>query len=434
MAREKKIIQNVSRIFKTSKRRRHETAFRASSLSSLPARGWEGVKTPRMKRNASVDDRRHLRRMKKTSSKTRKNWIGLLSVVATLACAVVTCAMGWSPFSNREKTTRTERKDAATRRLSRGEKDEAMTRRMKRDEFDEEEEEEENTEEGVEYHTYSIVNSYPHDEKAFTQGFLFHAPTGSAYESTGSVPYGKASDVRRVDIETGAVVEKKTIPKASFGEGLVFMREETKNVKRNSLVQLTWKSSKAYAHKIKDGGDDDSNDVSFEEGDEQTFYTDLRDGWGVTTSTKKDREGIIVISNGTAHLTLFDLNKGQSVGSVTVHDNGVEQRFPNELEAVRGEIWANILEKECVARIDELTGKVLGWIDFTGLKKMQGNVGNVMNGIAYDEQHDRIFITGKQWRRVFEVKISKGSRKKRAIELGRKRCQSPKSLPNYGYP
>ncbi len=372
--------------------------------------------------------------MKKTSSKTR-NWIGLLSVVATLACAVVTCAMGWSPFSNREKTTRTERKDAATRRLSRGEKDEAMTRRMKRDEFDEEEEEEEeNTEEGVEYHTYSIVNSYPHDEKAFTQGFLFHAPTGSAYESTGSVPYGKASDVRRVDIETGAVVEKKTIPKASFGEGLVFMREETKNVKRNSLVQLTWKSSKAYAHKIKDGGDDDSNDVSFEEGDEQTFYTDLRDGWGVTTSTKKDREGIIVISNGTAHLTLFDLNKGQSVGSVTVHDNGVEQRFPNELEAVRGEIWANILEKECVARIDELTGKVLGWIDFTGLKKMQGNVGNVMNGIAYDEQHDRIFITGKQWRRVFEVKISKGSRKKRAIELGRKRCQSPKSLPNYGYP
>ena len=375
--------------------------------------------------------------------KTKKlNWIGLLSVVASLACAMVTCAMGWGPFSNREKT-RTEskdaREDATTRRLSRGEtsasrvaEDEAMTRRKGRDEFDDDDEE--NTEEGVEYHTYSIVNSYPHDEKAFTQGFLFHAPTGSAYESTGSVPYGKASDVRRVDIATGAVVEKKTIPKASFGEGLVFMRKETKNVKRNSLVQLTWKSSKAYAHKIKDGGDDDSNDVLFEEGDEQTFYTGLRDGWGVTTSTKKDREGIIVISNGTAHLTLFDLNKGQSVGSVTVHDNGVEQRFSNELEAVRGEIWANILEKECVARIDELTGKVLGWIDFTGLKKMQGNVGNVMNGIAYDEQHDRIFITGKQWRRVFEVKISKGSRKKRAIELGRKRCQSPKSLPNYGYP
>ena len=237
--------------------------------------------TSRMKRNASVDDQhRHLRRIvvvKKTSKTKKLNWIGLLSVVATLACAVVTCAMEWSPFSNREKTTRTKRKDAredaATRRLSRRgsrvEKDEAMTRRMKRDEFDDDEEE--NTEEGVEYHTYSIVNSYPHDEKAFTQGFLFHAPTGSAYESTGSVPYGKASDVRRVDIETGAVVEKKTIPKASFGEGLVFMRKETKNVKRNSLVQLTWKSSKAYAHKIKDGGDDDSNDVLFEEGDEQAF-------------------------------------------------------------------------------------------------------------------------------------------------------------------
>ena len=143
---------------------------------------------------------------------------------------------------------------------------------------------------------------------------------------------------------------------------------------------MTWKSSKAYAHKIKDGGDDDSNDVSFEEGDEQTFYTDLRDGWGVTTSTKKDREGIIVISNGTAHLTLFDLNKSQSVGSVTVHDNGVEQRFPNELEAVRGEIWANILEKECDAE-RRTYRKVLGWIDFNRRRK-QGNVGNVMNGIA----------------------------------------------------
>ena len=317
---------------------------------------------------------------------------------------------------------------------SRGEKDEAMTRRMKRDEFDdEEEEEEENTEEGVEYHTHSIVNSYPHDEKAFTQGFLFHAPTeartsrrlGAVRESIGC----EKSRHRRAPWW-----RRKRSQRRPSGEGLVFMREETKNVKRNSLVQLTWKSSKAYAHKIKDGGDDDSNDVSFEEGDEQTLYTDFADGWGVTTSTKKDREGIIVISNGTAHLTLFDLNKGQSVGSVTVHDNGVEQRFPNELEAVRGEIWANILEKECVMPIDELTGKVLGWIDFTGLKKMQGNVGNVMNGIAYDEQHDRIFITGKQWRRVFEVKISKGSRKKRAIELGRKRCQSPKSLPNYGYP
>ena len=250
------------------------------------------------------------------------------------------------------------------------------------------------------------------------------------------MPHGKLSDVRRADIETGEVLELKTIPESAFGEGLVFMREETKRAKKNSLVQLVWKSSRAFTHEIKDIGgevEEKNNALLFEEesGEQNMFNTDLRDGWGVTSS---EREGVIVISNGTAHLTLFDMNKGQSVGFITVHDNGVEQRFPNELEAVRGEIWANILEKECVARINERTGKVLGWIDFTGLKKLQDNVGSVMNGIAYDERRDRIFVTGKQWRRVFEVKISKGSRKKGAIELGRKRCHSPTSLPNYGYP
>jgi len=297
-------------------------------------------------------------------------------------------------------------------------------------------EEEKEISSDIEYHTYSIVNSYPHDTNAFTQGFLYHSASESFFESTGSVPHGKLSDVRRADIETGEVLELKTIPESAFGEGLVFMREETKRAKKNSLIQLAWKSSRAFTHEIKDIGgkvEEKNNALLFQEesGEQKMFNTDLRDGWGVTSSK---REGVIVISNGTAHLTLFDMNKGESIGFITVHDNGVEQRFPNELEAVRGEIWANILEKECVARIDERTGKVLGWIDFTGLKKLQDNVGSVMNGIAYDERRDRIFVTGKQWRRVFEVKISKGSRKKGAIELGRKRCRSPTSLPNYGYP
>ena len=310
--------------------------------------------------------------------------------------------------------------------------DDHVTNQFLREAFEEEKE----ISSDIEYHTYSIVNSYPHDTNAFTQGFLYHSASESFFESTGSVPHGKLSDVRRADIETGEVLELKTIPESAFGEGLVFMREETKRAKKNSLVQLVWKSSRAFTHEMKDVGgevEEKNNALLFEEesGEQNMFNTDLRDGWGVTSSKRK---GVIVISNGTAHLTLFDMNKGQSVGFITVHDNGVEQRFPNELEAVRGEIWANILEKECVARIDERTGKVLGWIDFTGLKKLQDNVGSVMNGIAYDERRDRIFVTGKQWRRVFEVKISKGSRKKGAIELGRKRCHSPTSLPNYGYP
>ena len=235
-----------------------------------------------------------------------------------------------------------------------------MTNQFLRDAFEEDLE----ISSDIEYHTYSIVNSYPHDTNAFTQGFLFHSASESFLESTGSVPHGKLSDVRRADIETGEVLELKTIPKSAFGEGLVFMREETKSAKKNSLVQLMWKSSRAFTHEIKDVGgevevDDKNNALLFEEesGEQNMFNTDLRDGWGVTSSK---REGVIVISNGTAHLTLFDMNKGESIGFITVHDNGVEQRFPNELEAVRGEIWANILEKECVARIDELTGKVLG--------------------------------------------------------------------------
>ena len=330
---------------------------------------------------------------------------------------------------------RRERSSVSSLSSSEEEKeDDHVTNQFLRDAFEEEKE----ISSDIEYHTYSIVNSYPHDTNAFTQGFLFHSASESFLESTGSVPHGKLSDVRRADIETGEVLELKTIPESAFGEGLVFMREETKRAKKNSLVQLVWKSSRAFTHEMKDVGgevevDDKNNALLFQEesGEQNMFNTDLRDGWGVTSSK---REGVIVISNGTAHLTLFDMNKGESIGFITVHDNGVEQRFPNELEAVRGEIWANILEKECVARIDERTGKVLGWIDFTGLKKLQDNVGSVMNGIAYDERRDRIFVTGKQWRRVFEVKISKGSRKKGAIELGRKRCHSPTSLPNYGYP
>ena len=255
---------------------------------------------------------------------------------------------------------RRERSPVSSSSSEEEKEDDHVTNQFLRDAFEEEKE----ISSDIEYHTYSIVNSYPHDTNAFTQGFLFHSASESFLESTGSVPHGKLSDVRRADIETGEVLELKTIPESAFGEGLVFMREETKSAKKNSLVQLVWKSSRAFTHEIKDVGgevevDDKNNALLFEEesGEQNMFNTDLRDGWGVTSSK---REGVIVISNGTAHLTLFDMNKGESIGFITVHDNGVEQRFPKELEAVRGEIWANILEKECVARIDELTGKVLG--------------------------------------------------------------------------
>ena len=184
---------------------------------------------------------------------------------------------------------REERSSVSSLSSSEEEKeDDHVTNQFLREAFEEEKE----ISSDIEYHTYSIVNSYPHDTNAFTQGFLYHSASESFFESTGSVPHGKLSDVRRADIETGEVLELKTIPESAFGEGLVFMREETKRAKKNSLIQLVWKSSRAFTHEIKDIGgkvEEKNNALLFQEesGEQKMFNTDLRDGWGVTSSKRE---------------------------------------------------------------------------------------------------------------------------------------------------
>jgi glutamine cyclotransferase len=242
--------------------------------------------------------------------------------------------------------------------------------------------------------------------------------------------------VRKVDVETGKVIWKRHLPKRFFGEGLAVI---PRNKGKEALVQLTWKESRAYVHDLSEeegevgrdghlGGEDLES-----ESDGEFFSTSLGDGWGVTNSNLKNA---IIISNGTEHLTVFDVKERRVLRSVKVMDGGIRQKFVNELEKVGTEIWANILERECIARIDESTGEILGWIDFTGLKNEPGNdgFGDVMNGIAYDDTHNKIYVTGKLWKSVFEVKIRKLEGKSAdVLPITRMRCRGAKTLPNYGY-
>ena len=288
----------------------------------------------------------------------------------------------------------------------------------------------------VQCYTYEVLNVLPHDPNAFTEGLTYHARSGYFYESTGSEPEGTLSDVRKVDVETGKVIWKRHLPKRFFGEGLTVI---PRNKGKEALVQLTWKESRAYVHDLSEeegevgrdghlGGEDLES-----ESDGEFFSTSLGDGWGVTNSNLKNT---IIISNGTEHLTVFDVKERRVLRSVKVMDGGIRQKFINELEKVGTEIWANILERECIARIDENTGEILGWIDFTGLKNEPGNdgFGDVMNGIAYDDTHNRIYVTGKLWKSVFEVKIRKLEGKSAdVLPITRMRCRAAKTLPNYGY-
>jgi glutaminyl-peptide cyclotransferase len=291
-----------------------------------------------------------------------------------------------------------------------------------------------NKDDGVKFYTYAIKNVYEHDRNAFTQGLVYDSQAKVFYESVGSVPRGTTSDARRVEVLTGEVLEKSAIPIESFGEGITKISSDDSS--GNFLLQLTWRSNRVYVHDVEQSSSASNFEGKFTKLKKNVkfFETDLNDGWGITTSTTGNNN-LVVISNGTEFLSIFNFSSRKTIRTIRINDNGVAQRFPNELERVKDEIWANILERECIARIDENTGNVLGWIDFTGLKNLGGNrgVGGVMNGIAYDEVGERVFVTGKNWASLFEVEIVEKNDRE-FVELSRKRCHSPKTLPQYGYP
>jgi len=224
---------------------------------------------------------------------------------------------------------------------------------------------------------YTVVRSFPHDRGAFTQGLLVR--NGVFYEGTGM---NGRSGIRKVKIETGEVLQVKPIGAEYFGEGIVDWK--------NSLVQITWQSEIGFVYDIN----------TFER---TKTWSYKGEGWGLTQDGAR-----IIMSDGTPALRFLDPETLKETGRITVRDARGPVENLNELEYIKGEIFANIWRTDRIARISPKDGRVVGWIDLAGLLPPSERAGtDVLNGIAYDAAGDRLFVTGKQWPRVFEIRLVK---------------------------
>jgi glutaminyl-peptide cyclotransferase len=224
--------------------------------------------------------------------------------------------------------------------------------------------------------SYHVVKVYPHDPNAFTQGLIYL--DGHLYESTGQRGH---SSVRMVDLTTGRVLQSVAVPEQYFAEGLTDWG--------STLVQLTWLSHVGFVY--------DRFSLRLL----RTFKYDC-EGWGLTQDGKN-----LIVSDGSAELRFWDPSTFREVRHINVTDHGLPVKELNELEYIHGEIYANVWHTDRIARISPATGRVLGWINLTGLlpEDQRSNSEAVLNGIAYDAGHDRLFITGKLWPKLFEIKV-----------------------------
>lgn len=235
-------------------------------------------------------------------------------------------------------------------------------------------------------YTYEIVNTFKHDSKAFTEGLFFH--NGFLYESTGQE---KKSNLRKVELETGKVVQQYDIPKESFGEGTTILN--------GKIFQLTWRDGRAFVY------------------DAETFkllkeFEYEGDGWGLTNDGKN-----LYMTDSSHVIRVIDPETFKTIRTLAVfREDGKPLMQINELEFIKGEIWSNVWHSEdpqilgkpnYIARIDPNSGKLLGWIDLGSISPDDVERGNenTLNGIAYDAAADRIFVTGKNWKKLFEIKV-----------------------------
>jgi glutaminyl-peptide cyclotransferase len=222
-----------------------------------------------------------------------------------------------------------------------------------------------------------VVHIYPHDTSAFTEG-LFYL-NGYLYESTGLEQH---STIRKVRLETGEVVQKLDIPAQYFGEGIVDWH--------GRLISLTWKSQVGFVFDLKTLK-------------RQRQFQYPGEGWALTHDDKQ-----LIMSDGTSELRLLDPATLKETGRIEVTVDGKPLRNVNELEWVKGEIYANVWQTNWIVRIDPGSGRVVGAINLTGLLKPEDIVPgqtDVLNGIAYDAKHDRLFVTGKNWPKLFEIRL-----------------------------
>ncbi len=224
--------------------------------------------------------------------------------------------------------------------------------------------------------TYEVVHSYPHDANAFTQGLVWDE--GRLYEGTGL--YGQ-SELRRVELETGAVLDSVTLSRHYFGEGITILDER--------VLQLTWRHGVGFVY-------DKSTLTAY---DQFAYNTE---GWGLTHDGQH-----LIMSDGTATLYFLDPDSYQVLSSVSVHQNGAPVVRLNELEYVEGEVLANVWQTDRIVRINPETGAVIAWIYLDGLAAQAGVSGRdaVLNGIACDAASGRLFVTGKLWPRLFEIRL-----------------------------
>ena len=223
---------------------------------------------------------------------------------------------------------------------------------------------------------YRVVKTYPHDRTAFTQGLEYR--DGFFYEGTGLA--GRSS-LRRVDLATGRVLQNFVVPQPFFGEGITVLNQQ--------IFELTYTTQTGFVY------------------DKSSFrvlrsFTYPGEGWGMTNDGKQ-----IYMSDGTAQIRVWDPATLKEVRRITVKDGTASVTQLNELEFVRGEIYANVWQTDRIARISPADGRVLGWIDLSGIlpKNERTDPDAVLNGIAYDASADRLFVTGKLWPKIFEIKL-----------------------------
>ena len=227
-------------------------------------------------------------------------------------------------------------------------------------------------------YTYQIVQTFPHDPSAFTQGLVYR--DGFLYEGTGL--RGRSS-LREVRLETGEVVQRVDLAPEFFGEGIALLK--------NEVLQLTWQSQTGFVYNLSD------------------FHLLRRfsytgEGWGLTTNGNRNE---LFMSDGTAEIRVLDGSTLSEKRRFTVRDGDAPIDQLNELEFVEGEIFANVWQTDRIARISPQSGEVVGWIDLTGLLSpiYRLEPGAVLNGIAYDSTRKRLFVTGKLWPNVFEIRL-----------------------------
>jgi glutamine cyclotransferase len=226
------------------------------------------------------------------------------------------------------------------------------------------------------YYTYEVVNTFPHDINAFTEGLVFFK--NHLYESTGLNGH---SSLREEDLPTGQILRQVEVPAEYFGEGLAILGTKA--------YQLTWQTHKGFVYDL---------DTFKLEKD----FAFTGEGWGLTTDGHS-----LIMSDGTSQIRFLDPATFAVTRTITVKLKGQPQDQVNELEYIKGEIYANVWRTNLILRIDPATGNVTGVINLAGLLPLEDRGANtdVLNGIAYDAATDRLFVTGKNWPKLFEIRL-----------------------------